>query len=708
MSAKVVDHPSRDAPPSAALLTRCRDIIVGRAAGFLEELLLVLDDELFALAESARSDRTQQQFFDAMRTMRLAREQICARFRACLQAPAPAPMEDAESGSDENTPLSLLENDALEQRIAVTTMSQRVERAHELQLTLLRVRVRHLETQCGTHDVVVPIEPHHFAHGFATAVRPLELESDIRLILFKRFEQGALARLGKLFDDLNGMLAEAGVLPDLTAAQAVSPRQPGGRPISRSTAPSHGTAQEDNTPATGGSDAALSHAFEGYDRRQLAEGLAALPGLRSRRRYGSAAGATALVSRLLMDIATAAQGRIGPRLDASLDVVPRRIDYGELLTHSALRRGQSIALEGADEDVVNLVQALFDQLLADDNLPVPMRALLARLQFPVLRIALSDSSFIASATHPARRFLNLITCLGIGWVRADERAQDRLYQVIERCVGAFARSDALDAKTIESFNETIERALKAEADSVEHASRRVIEQERARLEDEKTRRFVERLVAHRCSNARTEALRQFLMRDWQQVMFKAHQLEGTRSAAWKLGFRVLRSLTGERDLDNQALRSALREGLLLLGRSEEDAAEGATRALTLLLEGADGSNGEQAAPSPAPNPSEQSIEALPDRTAMGQANRLEVGEWIELHRDAGASVRCRLATVTDPPERCIFLNRRGVRIETLSRLELAAAIQDGRVRSIDSDQIFDNTLASVIGGLRNATPAPSV
>ena len=193
MSAKVVDHPSRDAPPSAAPLTRCRDIIIGRAAGFLEELLLVLDDELFALAESARSDRTQQQFFDAMRTIRLAREQICARFIACLQAPAPAAMEDAASGSGENTPLSLLENDALEQRIAVTTMSQRVEREHELQLTLLRVRVRRLETQCGTHDVAVRIEPHHFAHGFATAVRPLELESDIRLIQFKRFEQGAFS-----------------------------------------------------------------------------------------------------------------------------------------------------------------------------------------------------------------------------------------------------------------------------------------------------------------------------------------------------------------------------------------------------------------------------------------------------------------------------------------------------------------------------------
>ena len=81
MSVKVVDHPSKDGLPSAALLARSRDIIVERLAAILEDLLLALDDELFALAESARSDRAQQQFFDTMRALRLGREAIRDDFR---------------------------------------------------------------------------------------------------------------------------------------------------------------------------------------------------------------------------------------------------------------------------------------------------------------------------------------------------------------------------------------------------------------------------------------------------------------------------------------------------------------------------------------------------------------------------------------------------------------------------------------------------
>ncbi|MEE2892130.1 MAG: DUF1631 family protein [Pseudomonadota bacterium] len=722
MSVKVVDHPSKDGLPSAALLARSRDIIVERLAAILEDLLLALDDELFALAESARSDRAQQQFFDTMRALRLGREAIRDDFRSRLHEPTPNEMRPSEPSQGSSTPLSLLENDALEQRIAETTMSQRIEREHELRLTLLRARIRRLHSQSDARALVVPIEPLHVAHGFVAAMRSLELDKDVRLIIYKRFEQEALLQLGAVFDDLNEMLADAGVLPDLTAAQAAARPQTRRRPASQSAASRPAApppaaaippvsfrdpAGERIATGPGTFDAALAFAFEGFDAQQLAEELGALPGLQRLRRYGPVPGAQTLVSRMLMDVAVAAQGHIAPRLEeAGLDVVPARIDFGELLRHSVLQEGQSVALNGTDEDVVNLVQALFDRLLADDNLPVPMRALLARIQFPILRIALSDAGFLAGAAHPARRFLNLITRLGIGWTHADERMKDRLYQLIEGCVDAFARADALDTETIKGFNETIEQALIAEADRLERASERAIKQERARLEAEKTRALVERLVTHRCARITAGELRQFLMDEWQQVMFKVHQREGRRSAAWKRAFSVLRSLTGNVDLEDSALQSALSEGLRCLGLSEAEASERAARALDLLLEAVERKDEEQSAPIPADTQVEPGIESLPDRNAMDQANRLAVGEWIEMDRQSDTTLRCRLATVTDPPERCIFLNRHGVRVETLSRLELAAAIQDGRLRSINSDQIFDNTLASVIGGLRGATASP--
>lgn len=725
MSAKVVDHPSRGRLPAAALLARARDMLLDQLGPRLGDLLTALDDDLFARAEAARTDRAQQAFFDAMRLLRLEREPIRERFRFELDAPAEDAAE-AEREAPEDIfqkrvdALALLADEALEERLAVTTMSQRVERDCELRLTLLRARLAHLETLVDEPAAPVPLEPRAIASAFARAVAPLDLDPEVRLVLFKRFEQGVLLALGELYDELDRLLGNAGVLPGLTPAQALGARP--GAPA-RSTAPPPTEAEEQPAESAGpvpqdagfaapvgrSFDASLQRALDGMDASELAETLAALPGLRGRRRYPASRDASALVSGLLVDIASAAQLRLAPMLaERTLDALPQRIDYGALLTRGAEKRGHADArLSAADEDLVNLVQALFDELLGDDNLPVPIRALLARLQFPILRIALSDADFLASEDHAARRFLNLITRTGIGWVRADERAQDRLYQVIETAVDEAARGDG---KEFELLNARIEGALADEEALIRRATERVLEKERARLEAEKTRRLVERLVEHRCQLLPEGELRGFLARDWQQVMYRAHQQDGPRSTAWKRAFAVLRSLSGADDLDGPELHRAIAEGLGRLGRDAEQAAGEAARVIDLMLDALAPAVDDDATPAPPPAPprSEPGIDKLPDRSAIDAASALKPGDWIEIRQDGGGHLRCRLASVTEPPERCIFLNRRGVRMETLSRLEIAAAMQDGDIRRLDSDQLFDNTLASVIGGLRNEHAAVPV
>ena len=63
-------------------------------------------------------------------------------------------------------------------------------------------------------------------------------------------------------------------------------------------------------------------------------------------------------------------------------------------------------IDAADRTKLDIVAGLFDQVLADDRLPTEIRNTLARLQLPVLRMALADDSFFASRTHPTRRLLD--------------------------------------------------------------------------------------------------------------------------------------------------------------------------------------------------------------------------------------------------------------------------------------------------------------
>ncbi len=446
--------------------------------------------------------------------------------------------------------------------------------------------------------------------------------------------------------------------------------------------------------------------------------LRTLPGLRRHRRYSvtedDGPGAVGLDLAGLVDLLARIPDPLPAEGDAfDLDVLPRRTDIGELIVRQARALGHAQpTLEEADEDTVNLVQMLFDEILDDENLPVPMRALLARLQFPILRVALVDGTFLSDVSHPARQFLNAVTRAGISWARAEERSRDRLFTVIETLVGRAAREFEGDVTLFAVLHGELDEAEAAEQEAIRRAAERAVAQEQARIEVERTRRLVRRLVDHRTAAVADPALRHFLVHDWQQVMLRAHQLEGGRSPAWKEAFSVLRRLTGGHGPDGEDLALAIASGLSRLGRDPAVARTRAEEILELLARGAVPEQAPVPAgrnePLPVP-PAEPELPPevvrMPERSALDAANALEVDDWVELTTRGDRTVRCRLASVTEPPERCIFLTRKGVRIETLSRLEIAAGIEAGRIRRLDDRQLFDRALERVIDGLRGSGAA---
>ncbi|MEO6363696.1 MAG: DUF1631 family protein [Caldimonas sp.] len=64
-----------------------------------------------------------------------------------------------------------------------------------------------------------------------------------------------------------------------------------------------------------------------------------------------------------------------------------------------------------DHMVIDVVGSLFDQILSDSRVPPQMAREIARLQLPVLRVALNDSTFFSTRRHPVRRFINRIASL---------------------------------------------------------------------------------------------------------------------------------------------------------------------------------------------------------------------------------------------------------------------------------------------------------
>ena len=123
-----------------------------------------------------------------------------------------------------------------------------------------------------------------------------------------------------------------------------------------------------------------------------------------------------------------------------------------------------------DHMVIDVVGSLFDQILSDPKVPPQMARQIARLQLPVLRVALVDATFFSSRRHPVRRFVNRIASLACAFDDFDEgpgkQFLDRVRELVQEIVeGDFDQIELYEAKLgeLEDFiAEQTEREVEAE------------------------------------------------------------------------------------------------------------------------------------------------------------------------------------------------------------------------------------------------------
>ncbi|NCP40385.1 MAG: DUF1631 domain-containing protein [Rhodoferax sp.] len=106
-------------------------------------------------------------------------------------------------------------------------------------------------------------------------------------------------------------------------------------------------------------------------------------------------------------------------------------------------RQQSTDLKGKAETdnekaIIELVALMFQSILQEDRLPSGVRVWFARLQMPVLRIALADPDFFNKIDHPARKLIDHMGSCVLGFdssgISAEELETEikRVVQVVEQ------------------------------------------------------------------------------------------------------------------------------------------------------------------------------------------------------------------------------------------------------------------------------------
>lgn len=757
---------SRGAADPATASSALPNVLKRAHKAALEELHALLgdvfdkaDDAFFEYAQKAGSTQQQEQFIETMRLLRMKRKEIERSFyqqiNRQLQVLADTRVESARptlQASAGLEGLSLVENDDLEMDVAIEGMAGKAKSACADRIYQLNMRMDVLLPHVTVSDQNNPLHPRHVCEAFKQASKLVECDIRTRLIIFKLFDKFVVSAYAVVLDAANFCLAEAGVLPELKG----TPLQ---KPVRASAAAPKPRDEESTRAAAREVVKEAASEFFGQLQSLLASArnipmVTDVVGAYTGPIGSNAANARAVSDGELVDILSRIQ--IGQRqmADATEGLLKvQKMDLRNTLNTALRQREQDHGPEkvtDTDADVINLVAMLFDFILDDDNLPVPVKALVGRLQIPLLKVAIKDKGFFNRGGHPARKLLNELARAGIGLSEDNDLLQKdmvfkKIQATVQRILGDFNDDVALFEELLHDFSQFMQTEVRRS---------QMIEQRTRAAEEGKAKTELAEKTALEMVSRRLEGrtvppvVVRLLTSGWVAVLKLIYLKYGPESANWQGAVKTIDHLllsvtppaseAERKKLFNvvPVLLKNLRQGLNTVSFNPFETGEifaELEQVQMQILRGETPEHVEDRTPDPAqalvaavsedmrrmgaaPMVQRKAVVTSLDITRpreapqyaplpesdpfLEQAKHLNVGAWCEFRNEAGVKTRAKLAAHIKSADKLIFVNRTGVKIDEKSTLGLAHALKNGEVSIIEDSQLFDRALENVIGNLR--------
>jgi hypothetical protein len=785
--------------PGGNVLREVQKLGTQQLQNHLQRMMEKVDDTLFQEAKKAESNMIQTLYFDAMRELRIIRTDIEKDFsdeldtaftRGLPRKPSSASTPGLSWNEGGESSLGLVEKDDMEEELAITNMVHKVRGTSTRTLFALDKRIGFLIQDPDLENWQNPLGPEAVCNAFHTAAKRIETGVEIRLVIFKLFDQEVVSKLEGIYKELNQRLVAMGVLPEIRAsvtkpsvpanapqgpAGPVGAVQPGGESVPGGATAPAGYAPDNGTGGSGvatgvpsgypgmqgapaGNFAAPQGAPAGYNGVQGSTGGAyggtqgmpgsgyngaaaghsggshGVPGGYGQNmpgNYGAPQGAYpasggAPIQALTMLQQGALPGNVGGTEGGFMQIDPTNLASGQVNVLHEIRQSPVIQDMGKTGDMtINMVAMLFDYILDDRNIPGTLRAMIGRLQIPVLKVALLDREFFSHKSHPARLLLNSLASIAMGW---DEQqgTDDPVYRKIESTVTRILDDFEDDVSLFSSLLDDLEGFVEkneAQAEVRAQRSARLMEgQEKLDVAKSTT---MEEIQPRLDDSGNLDFVREFVTTHWKNLLFLSCARDGKDSDAWKQAVRTMDelvwSIKPKRSPEERQrlvaiqpeLLQNLREGMERLsvdvterddflarlvrahGRTavtpdeveQEIAQENATGAVTPTEPTA----AEQAKPAtPEPEPAEINDEYTT------RAQHLKTGTWLEFHTQSGQTKRAKLSWASPITGTLLFTDRQGLKAGNFSITELAHLLRSAQAQVVNTAPLMDRAVDTIL------------
>ena len=459
----------------------------------------------------------------------------------------------ARSAESSDTDFTLVDDSTIEYEILSSRLALAVIDRVSWEFSDLRSRVLMLERRAELDErdlLLVHVVARMAVEAWKVCGFSMDFWRDLQPILHEEF---ALL-MEEAYHEANRWLIDQGVMPEIDLRPLIR-RTKGGPvvgPTGATTDSSQGTVSGSG-PALGGSGRAaggpLSDAAGWSDLVPLARPAPmATPDQRAQalldRLSGLVAGGAAdaegagdfkatvrqpMVSPGLAQAMNAAQGAWVARPGAQAQV--SALYTAPVLMQEIELQRQDLKRAAATQEertTIEIVALLFQSILTEDRLPSAMRVWFARLQMPVLRVAVTEPDFFATLDHPARKLIDRMGACVMGF-GSEATAEDdllgleikRIVQVVEAYPDTGRRVFQTVLNEFEKFLETYFRDQNENSRKGVSLAQQLEQRETLAIQYTiELRRMLEQMPVQ-------EGVRQFLFDVWADVLATVAVGQGT-------------------------------------------------------------------------------------------------------------------------------------------------------------------------------------
>lgn len=445
---------------SPSLLDEIRDLAVADMSEVFSQILEQTAGELLDLAGKNPSHVMYCLYMDTREQVQSQQATLVSTFKRQLfqrfnEAKRRGQLINEPRPELDASELNLVEPEELELTLASSTISHvlRVSCSEELpgldkRLGLL---LDDMELRFGPN----PLAPEVIGETMMDAIKALPAGNKIKLMLVTRLNIHLPSRIKGVYEAINRLLIERGILPfiklEVRRGQGAAADTPASTPSGM---------DDVNIKPQGGDMFSMLQQLMSMGRigGSGAGGSPILPSLPPLPGGGVAEAANEGEidsGQVVQRLTRIQQGDIGNLPGITLD--PGVLANGQVNVLRAIKHtGAAGSMGHMDAMTLDIVALMFDYILDDHRLPDGMKALIGRLQIPVLKVAMLDKNFFSQKAHPARRLLDTLADAALGW-NEQEGHDSLLYktvdELVQRVLNEFEDKVEVFAEVLESLQQ---------------------------------------------------------------------------------------------------------------------------------------------------------------------------------------------------------------------------------------------------------------